>query len=304
MAEQCLLFPGQGAQKVGMGKSLFEVSSSVKELFQKADNVLGREISKICFDGPEEELNRTSNAQVALLCSSMASLEIYKQHFDYNPKIFCGLSLGEYSAQVAAGVLRFEDALNIVQKRSDLMQEACESTNGGMASIIGLDLNSVKEVCESVSGYMTVANLNCPGQIVISGDKDALEEATVKAKQAGAKLSVILKVAGAFHSKLMKEAAISFKEYIQNFSINKERLKYVLSNVSGSFYNNDSDWQEMMSAQIISPVLFEENLRLAINSGPLEFVEIGTGKTLAGMLKRVDRKIKCLNIDTIEDVQA
>jgi len=151
---------------------------------------------------------------------------------------------------------------------------------------------------------MTVANLNCPGQIVISGDKNFLEEATIKAKQAGAKLSVILKVAGAFHSDLMKEAAIAFKEYIKDFSINKEKLKDVLSNVSGTFYDDDSDWQEMMSDQIISPVLFEDNLRVAINNGPLEFVELGTGKTLAGMLKRVDRTIKCSNIDTIEDVKA
>jgi [acyl-carrier-protein] S-malonyltransferase len=303
--QNCFVFPGQGAQSVGMGRSLYEAYSEARDIFQQADLTLGYPLSRICFEGPKEELDKTIHSQLALLVSSMASLAVLKKiKPEISADLFGGLSLGEYSAQVAAGVLSFEQALKIVQKRAQLMQNACEnSQKGGMVSIIGLSLETVESLLKKIPGYLTIANLNCPGQIVVSGDKNYLEPLCVEAKAAGAKLTVILKVAGAFHSKYMAEASEQFRTFIQNFEIRKEALLRVLSNVTGKLFSQEDSWHELMAQQIVSPVRWEENMRCALNQGSTHFYELGTGKTLGGMLKRMDKNVSYVNLDTAEHVK-
>ena len=303
MANSCFIFPGQGAQKTGMGKSLFEASEEVKSLFQKAEEILGKPLSKICFEGPEEELQKTHNAQVALLVCSIASFMVLKKNIpELTADFFAGLSLGEYSAQIAAGVLPFEEGLRLVEKRALIMQRACEGANGGMASIIGLPLEKVNEICASLPGYMIVANLNCPGQYVISGDKNLLESACAEAKKNGAKLTVILKVSGAFHSRHMENAAKEFKTYLEKVQIDTTKLPQVISNVTGKPYADTDSWATAMSNQIMMPVLWEESMKYAISSGVSKFYELGTGKTLSGMLKRIDKQVNCYNLETFEQL--
>ncbi len=298
----CFLFPGQGAQAVGMGRSLVEAYSEARDIFHEADSVLGYALSRICFEGPMEELNKTVHSQLALLVSSMASLAVLKK---IKPElcmadIFGGLSLGEYSAQVAAGVLSFEQALKVVQKRAQLMQDSCERTQGGMVSIIGLPLDTVEALLKKVPGYVTIANLNGPGQIVVSGDKDCMDAVCVEAKAAGAKLTVILNVAGAFHSKHMAKASEEFRKFIQNCEIQTEALSKVLSNVTGEQFTPKDSWHELMALQIVSPVRWEDNVRCALSQGVSIFYELGTGKALGGILKRIDKNAAYINLDTAE----
>jgi [acyl-carrier-protein] S-malonyltransferase len=315
--QNCFVFPGQGAQSVGMGRSLYEAYSEARDIFQQADLTLGYPLSRICFEGPKEELDKTIHSQLALLVSSMASLAVLKKiKPEISADLFGGLSLGEYSAQVAAGVLSFEQALKIVQKRAQLMQNACEcppaigrfgsaerTSLGGMVSIIGLSLETVESLLQEIPGYLTIANLNCPGQIVVSGDKNFLDTLCIQAKAAGAKLTVILKVAGAFHSKYMAEASEQFQTFIQDFEIRKEALFQVLSNVTGKQFSQEDSWYALMPKQIVSPVRWEDNIRCALNQGIAHFYELGTGKTLGGMLKRIDKNISYMNLDTAEQIK-
>ncbi len=182
------------------------------------------------------------------------------------------------------------------------MQKACNATEGGMVSIVGLEIDKVEQVCRECEGYMTIANLNCPGQIVISGEKKYLQQASEKAKALGAKMAVVLNVAGGFHSKLMESALDEYKSFISGFKINKSNLTKVLSNVTGKTFCENDDWVELMTKQIVSPVKWQDNLQFAIQQGVEVFYELGTGKTLAGMLKRIDRKAICHNIDTFDQV--
>lgn len=304
MYKNCFIFPGQGAQKPGMGKSLYDAFDFVRELFNKADKIAGRPISRICFEGPDEELQKTSNSQLALYICSIASYEVLRH---VKPEIeadyYAGLSLGEYPALTAAGVLSFEDGVKLVDKRASIMQGACEGTNGGMASIIGLSQEKVEEICSSLNGYMIVANVNCPGQYVVSGDRGLLEAVCAEAKKAGAKLTVILKVAGAFHSRYMEKASELFRSELKSVSINKANLIRVISNVTGVNYTEADDWADIMACQIMKPVLWEQEMRFAISNGIKRFYELGAGKTLSGMLKRIDKKAECYNLETFEQIK-
>lgn len=304
MSKITFIFPGQGAQKAGMGKSLYSSSEEAKQLFDRADSILGRSLSTLCFEGPEEELQKTENSQLALFTCSIASLEVLKKNRpEIIPEYFGGLSLGEYSALCAAEVISFEDGLKLVDKRARLMQAACEDSQGGMASIVGLDAEKLESICASLPGYMIIANRNCPGQLVVSGDRALLEKACEEAKKAGAKLTVPLKVGGAFHSKHMEKSALLFKEELLKVDICRKNLDKVLSNVTGQFHQVDEDWTDIMASQIKMPVLWENCMREALSQGSVKFYELGCGKTLSGMMKRIDKQALCFNLDAFDQLK-
>ena len=302
------IFPGQGAQKTGMGKSIYSSSEEAKQIFDRADSILGRSLSSLCFEGSEDELQKTENAQVALFTSSIATFEVLKKNRpEIIPEFFGGLSLGEYSALCAAEVISFEDGLKLVDKRARLMQSACDGSEGGMASIVGLDAEKLDSICASLPGYMIIANRNCPGQLVISGDRALLGQACEESKKAGAKLTVPLKVGGAFHSKHMEKAAALFKEELIKVNICRKNLDKVLSNVTGQFHEQDEDWADLMASQIKMPVLWENCMRQVLSlgsaNGSIKFYELGCGKTLCGMMKRIDKQALCFNLDTFDQLK-
>jgi [acyl-carrier-protein] S-malonyltransferase len=239
-----------------------------------------------------------------LTCSIAAWKVLNRRRPGIPAALFGGLSLGEYSAQVAAGALDFETALKVVDRRATLMQKACEETEGGMVSVIGLDEAAVQSILAGQPGTVTIANLNCPGQIVVSGEKALLPGIAEQAKAAGARMSVVLKVAGAFHSPLMENAARDFHAFLSDIPVHKSALTRVLSNVSGSPYPENADWATAMSRQITRPVYWEKNLRFALDAGIRDFIELGPGKTLCGMLRRIDRSAACRNLETRESLDA
>ncbi|MCK5579191.1 MAG: ACP S-malonyltransferase [Planctomycetes bacterium] len=288
------IFPGQGAQFVGMGKELYEKHDRAKKLYQRANQILGFDLAQICFEGPETELNKTNICQPAILVTSLVALETVNPA-QKNFEATAGLSLGEYTALVAAGSLSFDDAVKIVERRGAFMQEACDQEPSTMASIIGLDCDKVKEICNSVDGIINIANLNCPGQIVISGACEALEKACVQAKESGAKRAIPLKVAGAFHSPLMKSAEKKLKVELEKINI-KDPQKDFVSNVTGQYVQTATEIKDCLSRQVVSSVLWEDSMRLLIKDGVTKFYEIGPGKVLASLMGRIDKSVECTKI--------
>lgn len=286
------LFPGQGAQYVGMGKILYDKYPSARELYQRANQVIGFDLAKLCFAGPETELNKTNICQPAILVTSLAALAVFKETEgkDILPdfSVAAGLSLGEYTALAATEALSFEAAVKIVERRGAFMQEACNQSPSGMASVIGLTREVVKDICDSVKGIVGIANLNSPGQVVISGEKQALAEAMQLAKDKGAKRVIPLKVAGAFHSPLMQPAADKLKQELTKIEIKTPRQS-VVSNVTANYVKTPEEIRDCLERQVISTVLWEDSIRLMIKEGITKFYEIGPGKILTGLLQRIDK---------------
>ncbi|MDR0705578.1 MAG: ACP S-malonyltransferase [Planctomycetaceae bacterium] len=299
MGKIALLFPGQGAQSVGMGKMLVEEFAPAKELFERANSTLGYDLARICFEDPDENLDSTVISQPAIFTLSLVALEYLKTK---EPEIVehceavAGLSLGEYTALVFAGVFEFEDGLRLVQKRGQAMQDASDATPSGMVSIIGKELAEVESICNEHrgNGILQVANILCPGNIVISGTNDACERIG-ELSSAGKFHAVPLAVAGAFHTPIMKPADNVLAQVLAETKMNKPRIP-VISNVDAAPHDDPDEIRQILVKQILSQVLWETSMRKLLEQGFDTFYEVGPGRVLRGLLKRIDRKIKCYGV--------
>lgn len=298
------IFPGQGSQYVGMGKDLFEQSEDARALFRKADDVLGFSLSEICFQGPEEELKQTKNTQPAIYLHSiiLASM-VEKGHTGRQGGMAAGHSLGEYSALVYAGALSFEDGLRLVRLRGELMQKAGTDQQGTMAAVVGLEPAVVEEVCREASavGVVQPANLNSPGQIVISGSVAGVKKAMEIAKQRGAKLVKELQVSGAFHSPLMASAGDGLKTALAKAEIRDAEIQ-VYANVTAKPVRKAEEIRSLLHQQLTSAVRWEESVKNMIADGAVQFVEIGPGKVLQGLVRRIDPTVPVKGIEKIADL--
>ena len=303
MSKLAFVFPGQGAQKVGMGKDFYDNYDVAKKMFKEADEALGYSIMKMCFEGPEEDLKLTANTQPAILTISCIANEILKEN-GIQPEITGGHSLGEYSALVAAGVLNFQDAVALVHKRGSYMQEAVPVGEGGMAAIIGVDRDKIVEVCQQVSAESPVqaVNFNCPGQIVIAGATKGVELAVEELKAAGAKKAVILPVSAPFHSTLMKPAAEKLAVELDKVTISDAKIP-VVANVSAEILTKAEDIKASLVAQAASPVLWEDCVARMKEFGADLLLEAGPGKTLCGFNRRIDKTITSLNVEDVASLE-
>ena len=294
MSKTALLFAGQGAQSVGMGKGLAEKFPSAKIWFDKANQVLGFDLTRVCFEGPEAELTKTENAQPGIFLVGWVAFQLLKEQApDFKFEATAGLSLGEFTALAAAGVFTFEDALRVVRQRGRFMQEACDATHGGMAAVIGLDENETRTVC--VEAGVELANLNCPGQIVISGETGKLEKACELAKAKGAKKALPLAVAGAYHSRLMIGAQSKLEAALAAVHIDIPKVT-VVSNVTAEPHAAPSDIHRRLVEQVTAPVRWEASMRYLLRQGFTRFIELGPGKALSGFMKRIDSNAQMLNV--------
>ncbi|UDQ98580.1 ACP S-malonyltransferase [Lentisphaerota bacterium WC36G] len=295
------VFSGQGAQTVGMGKDLVEKSSAAAKIFAEADEVLGWSLSELCFEGPAEKLQESKYCQPAIYTMSCACLAAFNELYsEIKPSAVAGLSLGEYAALHAAGVFSFADGLKLVAKRGELMDKACKETNGGMASVLGGDLGKIEEICAEIG--IDVANYNCPGQTVISGDKNLVKEAIKTLKENGFRRVIPLKVAGAYHSKLMATAGVELAKVLANSPLADPKVK-VTQNVTGTFTEKTEDIAPNLVAQVAGSVRWEECVRAIITDGGTEMIEFGPGTVLTGLLARTDKEVIAKNINSAESLE-
>ena len=281
------IFPGQGAQFSGMGKELYETSTLAKELFEKANDILGFRITDIMFNGTAEELKETKVTQPAVFLHSVI---LAKTLEDFNPEMVAGHSLGEFSALVANGTLSFEDGLKLVYKRAIAMQKACEIKPSTMAAVLGLSDEKVEEVCNSIDGIVVAANYNCPGQLVISGEFNAVELACEKMKEAGAKRALLLPVGGAFHSPMMEPARTELATAIEATHFSKP-ICPVYQNVTASAVSNPNEIKKNLIIQLTAPVKWTQSVQQMINDGATLFTEVGPGKVLVGLVNKIDKEV-------------
>lgn len=303
MSKLAFVFPGQGAQKVGMGKDFYDHYDVAKQLFKEADEALGYSIMNMCFEGPEDDLKLTANTQPAILTISCIANAVLKEH-GIQPEITGGHSLGEYSALVAAGVLKFQDAVALVHKRGAYMQEAVPVGEGGMAAIIGVDRDKIVEICQAVSAESPVqaVNFNCPGQIVIAGATLGVEKAVEELKAAGAKKAVILPVSAPFHSTLMKPAAEKLAVELDKVTLSDAQIP-VVANVNAEILTKAEDIKASLVAQAASPVLWEDCVAKMQEFGASTLLEAGPGKTLCGFNRRIDKTITSLNVEDVASLE-
>lgn len=292
------IFPGQGAQVVGMGKDFYENSPLSREIFDRASELLDLDMKALCFE-ENDNINITEYTQAALVTTSVAMLRVLEEK-GVSPDVCAGLSLGEYCALVASKVMSFDDAVKTVRQRGILMQEAVPLGLGAMCAVIGLDGQAIADVCDDIEG-VSVANYNCPGQIVISGKKEAVEEAAEKLKEAGARRCVMLNVSGPFHSAMLTEAGEKLYEVLKDVELKDFTIPYV-TNVTAEYVTDTKNIKELLKKQVSSSVKWQQSIEKMIENGVDTFVEIGPNKTLASFVKKINKEVRIFNIEKWEDV--
>ena len=296
------LFPGQGAQAVGMGKDFYEEYEVAKKIYKQAERETGIEVSKLSFEGPEEELNQTKNTQICMVTMSLAILELLKEA-GIKAEYSAGLSLGEYVALNYAGAINLKDTLKIIQKRGEYMQNLAPEGDWAMAAVLGLSDETVEEVCKKVkTGFAVPANYNCPGQVAVSGDRAGIQELTELAKSAGAKRVIELKTSGPFHTEKLQKASEALRKELDNIQIGKLE-SIVVKNLDAKPYTEKDDIKEILAKHVMSPVRFSASIKYMLDNGVDTFVEIGPGKVLTSLVKKVNREVKCINISNVDSLK-
>ncbi|WP_270171927.1 ACP S-malonyltransferase [Paenibacillus sp. SYP-B4298] len=301
MAKIAFVFPGQGAQAVGMGQDFVSRYPAARSIMERADEALGFALSDIIFNGPEAELKQTANTQPALLAVSTAILEVLKER-DLQPVCTAGHSLGEYSALVASGVMSFEDAVRTVRARGQFMEQAVPSGQGAMAAVLGAEREALAALCSEITASGTaveLANVNCPGQIVISGTAQGVSEVVSRGKEIGAKRVMPLEVSGPFHSSLMRPAAEQLADVLAKLELRDARIP-VIANVTAQQVEEAGEIRRLLEQQVYSPVLWEDSVRTMLSLGVDTFVEIGSGSVLAGLIKKTDRSAAVISVNSVE----
>jgi len=302
------LFPGQGAQDVGMGVEIAHSFPVAEAIFNKANDIVGFDLSAICFEGPAEQLDSTTISQPAIFTTSAAILEVLRTEPSTNsirPDVTAGLSMGEYTALYAAGVVSFEDGLKLVQKRGQAMQAAADANEGEMVSIIGLDEETARWLCEEAGqgDLLVPVNFNCPGQIVISGDKKACRRAKDLALKAGAIKAVRLEVAGAFHTTMMSSAANALAKALADAEITEPSQTRIIANINAEYYPSSEKIKEGLIKQLTCPILWQKCMERLLDDGVESFYEIGPGRVLTGLMKRINRKINVVNVSNLKAIK-
>lgn len=297
--EAVALFPGQGAQYPGMGQTIYENSEGARQIFEQASDVCGHSISDLCFNGTKEELSRTVNSQIAIFTCSMAALRALQEH-GMTVQACAGFSLGEYTALTASGILSLEDGLRLVRRRGELMQEAADQTDGCMAAVLGLQDEVVERICAETEGLVLPVNYNCDGQLVIAGERAAVEAAAASCKEAGARRAVPLAVSGGFHTALMAPAAAKLREFTQTLTFHAPTLP-IYTNTTGALLDT-TDYPAHLEQHMISPVRWKHLIHTMIADGYHTALEIGVGKTLTGFSRRISKEMSCKTVETMESV--
>lgn len=299
MSKIAFIFPGQGAQYCGMGQDFYETNSTARQIYDNATKMLGFSMPQLCFQD-QDRLDKTEYTQAAMVTTSIAMMRVLEEEGIF-PDVAAGLSLGEYCAMAAAGVMSDEDAIRTVRERGILMQEAVPVGIGSMAAVLGLDAGQIEEVLAPLQDVQ-IANYNCPGQIVISGKKEAVEEASILLKEAGAKRIVPLNVSGPFHSNMLKEAGERLAQVLETVQIHDPVILYA-SNVTAEYVRSADEVRPLLAKQVYSSVRWQQTMEMMIQDGVDIFIEIGPGRTLSGFMKKIARDVKVLRVEKIEDIE-
>lgn len=302
--KRAFLFPGQGTQVVGMGKDIYEKYEEARKIYKKATELTKIDVAKLCFEGPEEELMKTKNTQLAILITSLAILEVLKTK-GVTAQVAAGLSLGEYSALISANILSLEEGIKLIQKRGYYMGTLLPEGNYAMAAVIGLGSEKIEQVCKEImekGKFVIPANYNCKTQTAISGEKEAIEEAIEKLKEAGAKRVIPLKTEGPFHTPKLEKAKLAYEKELETTSFQTGNMK-VVKNIDGTYYQEKDDIKKILANHIVSPVRFDKTIKLMEQEGIEEYIEIGPGKTLTGFVRKDNKEAKTVNIYNLETLE-
>jgi len=304
--KRAFLFPGQGAQMVGMGKDIYEKYEVARKIYDEAEKISGIEVKKICFEGPEEELNKTENTQIAILTTSLAILEVLKEN-GVEARFTTGLSLGEYGALIYSGILSFEEGIKLIQKRGKYMGTMLPKEQFSMVAVIGLESEKIEEVCEELSKqgkFVVPANYNCLVQTVISGEKAAIQEAMEALKEKGAKRVIELKTSGPFHTVKLIDAKNAYEKELEKAKFNEFTSIKVIKNIDGKYYEKEDNMKEILAKHIISSVRFDKTIELMKKEEIDEYIEIGPGKVLTGFIKKDNKEANVFNINNVETLES